>query len=94
MDIEQLRLILDTLRDAGQGAWWIALLWVAKPYFAITVWASVLVTVVVVVTRAVTRSLFIEEVKAAAGIRGELYESSREIILNLIDRGKEATNKR
>jgi hypothetical protein len=45
MDVEQLKLILDVVRDAGVGAWWIALIWIAKPYFAIAVWAGVVVTV-------------------------------------------------
>ena len=53
MDIEQLRLILDTARDAGPGAWWIALIWVARPYFAIAAWGGV----VIIVARLLFRTL-------------------------------------
>ena len=34
MGVEELKLILETLENAGQGAWWIALLWVLKGYFS------------------------------------------------------------
>lgn len=41
MDIEQLRLILDLVRDAGEGAYVIALLWVLRDYFTFTVFMAV-----------------------------------------------------
>ena len=45
MDIEQLQLILDTAREVSQGAWRIALIWVARPYFAIAAWGGVVIIV-------------------------------------------------
>ena len=46
MDIEQLKLILETLEAAGEGAFWIALLWIGKGYFLGTLFAAVFITFV------------------------------------------------
>jgi len=45
MDIEQLKLILETLEGAGEGAYTMGLLWVVKSYFLGILWASVVLVV-------------------------------------------------
>lgn len=43
MDIEQLKLILETVNAAGEGAYTIALLWLFKSYFETLAFAGVVI---------------------------------------------------
>jgi hypothetical protein len=63
MNTEQLKMILDLLRDAGVGAWWIALLYIMKSYFFTLVWSG---TIVIIITKVATLTY------KAASLRGEL----------------------
>ena len=47
MDIEQLKLILETVGAAGEGAFVIALLWIAKGYFTAALGFTVIPIVIV-----------------------------------------------
>lgn len=38
MDIEQLKLILDIIKDTSNSALWIAIAWIAKGYFTSIMW--------------------------------------------------------
>lgn len=40
MDIEQLTLLVDLARDAGQGAFVILILWALKGYFMVAAWVG------------------------------------------------------
>jgi hypothetical protein len=60
MDIEQLKLILETMSNAGEGAWWIALVWVVKPYFIAMIWATTVLVLVWILSRLAYRILHVE----------------------------------
>lgn len=53
MNIEQLKLILDTVERAGEGAWIIALIYFVKPYFTWTLSAAVIGYIARVITQAI-----------------------------------------
>ena len=45
MDVEQLQIIVDAMQQAGEGAFWIAVLWLGQGYLAIFLWfATALLT--------------------------------------------------
>ena len=46
MDIEQLKLILDVVSQAGEGAFWVALFWLGKGYFVPLVWLTLFIILI------------------------------------------------
>lgn len=71
MDIEQLQLIIDLARDAGQGAIPLLVLWVLKPYFGIAVWAGLLAFIISKVIHTVREGLLSTELLRLSGARSD-----------------------
>lgn len=87
MDIEQLRLILDLVRGAGEGAYVIALLWVLRDYFTFTVFMAVLCGglrggYLLIRNRSYAEN-FMEDI-AAICKTDYLYGSRRELVLDCL----------
>ena len=53
MDIEQLKLILDVVSSAGEGAYTIALIWALTGVVIPLVWAAVVVVLILAICRLV-----------------------------------------
>lgn len=95
MDIEQLKLILEALEGVGEGAWWIALLWIAKGYFTAILTAAVFIALAAVgarVTMALNKNhnLVMQLASKTPGIvqsHTYLYDSEREKIREQHARG-------
>lgn len=71
MEIEQLKLIIDLARDAGEGVFWIAILWLGQGYFSIllnSITIGLLVICIYKIANAIRRSMsFTSKVKNVIG---------------------------
>ena len=57
MDIEQLKLILDVVSSAGEGAYTIALIWALTGVVIPLVWAAVVVELILAICRLVKHNI-------------------------------------
>lgn len=57
MDIEQLKLILDVVSSAGEGAYTIALIWALTGVVIPLVWAAVVVVLILAICRLVKHNI-------------------------------------
>ena len=57
MDIEQLRLILNLIGAAGDGAFWVFAIWMGKDIFLSILGLGTLITVVVLITKLIRQTL-------------------------------------
>ena len=99
MDIEQLKLILDTIGAAGEGAFVLGLLWFLKPYFLGTLFTGVFLYSLSKVINALSNIhkavAIINQIRRATGHRdyGEITSSEYIDIQKVIVLGLEAWEK-
>lgn len=83
MDIEQLKLILETMGSAGQGAFWFGLLWLSKGIVITGLWIGVIIyTLRIKIAPFFVNLGLLESIKDLMGFRGDLVHSESEEILN------------
>ena len=86
MDLEQLKMILETLRDAGNGAWWIAVMYFARDVIGYLLFFSFGVGALWTARKIVQSFSFLEQLKAAAGFSGPLYSSDKQWLINAVSK--------
>jgi hypothetical protein len=84
MDMAQFEMLISLLREAGQGTFTLALVFLLFPYFKTVAAVSCAALFFRMILRIVRSCSFTNEVKAAAGIRGELETSTKQLILDRV----------
>lgn len=75
MDIEQLKLVIDMLSNAGEGVFWIAILWIAKGYFIGMLVAGTIITSLFLVLGVVKKTCNDSARKAVEQISGRSFSN-------------------
>jgi hypothetical protein len=85
MDIEQLKLILETIGAAGDGALWFGILWLSKGIIITMLWLALIMYVMKIKFSPFMLSMrLIQSLKDFMGFRGDLTNGEAEKILNTI----------
>lgn len=92
MDIEQLRLIMEMVGSAGQGAFIIALLWVGENIILAIVWIMFITwfgkTIIVPL---IARVSFVSQIKEVMGFHGDLTSKEKKEILDTLAKARGET---
>lgn len=95
MDIEQFKLMMEAVSAAGEGAFWVAILWILKGYFitamVVPVAGVVIIKAANLLRGASDNEVRIEAIREALDIRGRGFVDSDEFrrMMAKIERLKE-----
>jgi len=96
MNIEHLKLILDTVNNAGEGAFTLGILWMLQGYFVPLTWLLGIVIFIVFVTKmfapVLKHNAFANEARKVAGCRhphGEITHGEHETVMEAIKKGRD-----
>ncbi len=96
MDIEQLKLILETVGEASEGASTIAMIYLLKGYFSSILSSGVILFVIHRVSKMVGGFFFYGVLQSHIGVTPDyqLVKSEKREILELLEDGKKYRNKK
>lgn len=89
MDIEQLKLILETVGSASEGAGTVAMMWIGQGYFSSLMTGFVVALVAFWISRVIGGLTFGGTLQSRIGMTpdGQLTRNEKERILSLLDDG-------
>jgi hypothetical protein len=93
MNIEELKLVLETVQGLGESAYWVAVMIIAKGYFDSVLTITTVVVVILFINKTIRyiigRFSFGEQIKAIMGYRGEFLPSEKNKVLKILRNFKE-----
>lgn len=94
-EMEMLERLIDMLGQAGEGAFWILMAWVAEGYFGTVVTSAVILGIAYAIYKTVTYCVsycgFADDVRREAGCEhpwGAVSQYERNRVLDMIRRGR------